>query len=104
MSLRLPASTAKSSTKTRESVSFQAGLIARIIIPLIVPSEHSGKQMILPITNQLKDTILESLHPLAEQWSGVRLLGTSVYGIRRYRAGSWLATHVDKGRDQRLHY
>ena len=44
--------------------------------------EHSGKQMILPITNQLKDTILESLHPLAEQWAGVKLLGTSVYGIR----------------------
>ena len=59
-------------------------------------SEHSGRQLILPLTNQLKDTILETLHPLAESWSGVRLLGTSVYGIRRYRAGSWLATHVDK--------
>merc|ERR1711953_365259 len=58
--------------------------------------EHSGKQLILPMTNQLKDTILETLHPLAESWAGVRLLGTSVYGIRRYRAGSWLATHVDK--------
>ena len=53
--------------------------------------------MILPITNQLKDTILEFLHPLAEKWSGLKLLGTSVYGIRRYRNGSWLATHVDKG-------
>ena len=26
----------------------------------------------------------------------MRLLGTSVYGIRRYKAGSWLATHLDR--------
>ena len=26
----------------------------------------------------------------------MRLLGTSVYGIRRYNTGSWLATHLDR--------
>ena len=39
---------------------------------------------------------METLHPLAEEWARVKLLGTSVYGIRRYQAKSWLATHLDK--------
>ena len=39
---------------------------------------------------------MEVLHPLAEEWSSMKLLGSSVYGIRRYKTGSWLATHVDR--------
>ena len=48
------------------------------------------------ISSTAQDTILETLHPIAEDWARVRLLGTSVYGIRRYKAGSWLATHLDR--------
>ena len=43
------------------------------------------------------------LHPAAHgrrlgtaQWAGVTLVGTSVYGIRRYNDGAWLAAHVDQ--------
>merc|ERR1712013_442623 len=34
--------------------------------------------------------------PPAEAWAGMRLLGSSVYGIRRYTRGAWLATHLDQ--------
>jgi len=57
---------------------------------------HSKKQLIIPLTPQLKETIMESLHPQAETWAGMRLLGSSVYGIRRYTKGAWLATHLDQ--------
>ena len=43
-----------------------------------------------------QDTILETLHPLAEEWARTRLLGTSVYGIRRYTTRGWLAAHLDR--------
>ena len=43
-----------------------------------------------------QDTILETLHPMLEDWSGVSLLGSSVYGVRRYNTGAWLATHLDR--------
>ena len=58
--------------------------------------KHSKKQLIIPMTPQLKDTLMENLHPLAEAWAGMRLLGSSVYGIRRYTRGAWLATHLDQ--------
>ena len=32
----------------------------------------------------------------AEVWAGLRLAPTSIYGIRRYRNNSLLATHVDR--------
>jgi len=57
---------------------------------------HSKKQLIMPLTPQLKDTLMEALHPIAEAWAGMRLLGSSVYGIRRYTRGAWLATHLDQ--------
>jgi len=57
---------------------------------------HSKKQLILPLPGQLKETLMETLHPMAEAWSGLRLHGSSVYGIRRYTNGAWLATHLDQ--------
>ena len=59
-------------------------------------SEHSAKQEMIPLDSQLKDTILSTLQPMAEEWAGVPLAGTSVYGIRRYKDGAWLAAHVDQ--------
>ena len=59
-------------------------------------TEHSARQEVIPLDDQLKDTILSTLLPMAEDWAGVSLSGTSVYGIRRYKAGSWLAAHVDQ--------
>ncbi len=31
-----------------------------------------------------------------EEWCGVELEPTEIYGIRRYREGSWLQLHVDR--------
>ena len=36
------------------------------------------------------------LGPLAEQWAGVKLRPTSIYGIRRYVNNSALISHIDK--------
>ena len=58
--------------------------------------EHSGKQEILQLDSQLKETVLSTLLPLAEEWASVSLVGTSVYGIRRYKKGGWLTAHVDQ--------
>ena len=57
---------------------------------------HSKKQVIIPLSPQLKDTLLETLHPMAEAWAGMKLLGSAVYGIRRYTEGAWLASHLDQ--------
>ncbi len=43
-----------------------------------------------------KETLGESLRPILEEWSGVELELTEVYGIRRYREGAWLQLHVDR--------
>jgi len=59
-------------------------------------SEHNNRQQVIPLDSQLKDTILSTLQPMGEDWAGVSLTGTSVYGIRRYKNGSWLAAHVDQ--------
>merc|ERR1712105_544516 len=59
-------------------------------------TEHSAKQEMIPLDSLQKDTILSTLQPMAEDWSGVSLVGTSVYGIRRYMAGAWLAADVDQ--------
>ena len=78
----------------------------------------STRFQLLPLDAQLKETLLAALLPLAEAWSGVKLVGvdkdiyryidisllstvrvqvgTSVYGVRRYGNGSWLAAHVDQ--------
>jgi hypothetical protein len=40
--------------------------------------------------------IMKELKPLHEEWSGLELEGTSVYGIRLYRNGSSLVMHYDK--------
>ena len=39
--------------------------------------------------------VLDELLPLHEEWSGVKLEPTSVYGARIYREGSTLADHLD---------
>lgn len=44
----------------------------------------------------VKQRIMDQLRPLAEEWTGIELIGSAVYGIRRYLRGSWLALHVDR--------
>lgn len=41
-------------------------------------------------------TLREELRPIHESWAGEELEGTSCYGIRVYRTGSYLHPHVDR--------
>ena len=43
-----------------------------------------------------KQKIFKSVNPLAEKWADIRLIPTSVYGIRRYRNMTNLLSHVDQ--------
>jgi len=58
--------------------------------------DNAGRTKLLPLGQVLRDTLAEALHPIAERWARVPLLSSSVYGIRRYRHGAWLATHTDR--------
>ena len=46
---------------------------------------------------RLSYEVMEDLLPLHEQWAGgIRLRGTSAYGVRLYQNGSSLGMHCDK--------
>mmetsp|Transcript_11376 Transcript_11376/g.16920 ORF Transcript_11376/g.16920 Transcript_11376/m.16920 type:complete len:468 (-) Transcript_11376:74-1477(-) len=49
----------------------------------------------LPEIGGLKPKVFGGLRPILEEWSGVKLVPTSCYGIRAYTEGSWLSNHVD---------
>jgi prolyl 4-hydroxylase len=44
----------------------------------------------------MKQRIWASVKPIISEWTGKALMDTSLYGIRVYRPGSILATHVDR--------
>ena len=50
---------------------------------------------LLPIPQEKKNWIHNSLKPIVEKWSGIKLAPTSAYGPREYRRGSSLRMHVD---------
>ena len=46
--------------------------------------------------SDLKQEIWDAIHPVISEWTGKQLEQTSLYGIRVYRRGAVLATHVDR--------
>lgn len=50
---------------------------------------------LIPIGHLAQD-VLKALRPMHEEWGGMELVGTSVYGIRVYTNGSSLVMHNDK--------
>ncbi|XP_059089948.1 uncharacterized protein LOC131885796 isoform X2 [Tigriopus californicus] len=46
--------------------------------------------------NLVKKVVQQTLEPLLEKWSGIKLTPTLVYGFRRYLRGAWLSLHVDR--------
>eukprot|EP01042_Synura_sphagnicola_P000631 gene631-692_t len=46
--------------------------------------------------NGLKRRIWDAMRPTLEEWVGHKLKETSIYGIRVYKEGAILATHVDR--------
>jgi hypothetical protein len=68
------------------------------------PEKKDGKPLESLYGNQAKfikidgKTIVDiatELLPLHEEWAGIKLVPTSVYGVRMYQNGSALAMHVD---------
>merc|ERR1712167_331080 len=60
---------------------------------------HSGVRGPIPADffpqEELNYEVLHALKPMFEEWAGVELETTSVYGVRVYRNGSTLNDHLD---------
>jgi len=50
----------------------------------------------LRLKRSIHEEIVEKMTPLLEEWTGKKLQHTSLYGIRVYKNGAILATHVDR--------
>ena len=50
----------------------------------------------IEMPNDLRDEVHQSLLNKAEDWSGIRLLPTYVYGVRIYNRGAILKPHRDR--------
>jgi hypothetical protein len=50
----------------------------------------------LPLPDSTKRYIFNQIRPLLEEWSGIKLEGTALYGVRLYTDGSTLQNHVDR--------
>ena len=50
----------------------------------------------IEMPNDLRDEVHQSLLSKAEDWSGIRLLPTYVYGVRIYNRGAILKPHRDR--------
>ena len=42
-----------------------------------MPARVSGRTELLPLSPTLKETLLTSLHPEAEQWAGLKLVSAA---------------------------
>merc|ERR1739838_376862 len=58
--------------------------------------ESKRRTFMMQLSSEVLDDLRDTLHPLAEEWGGIRLQHTATYGIRRYTNGSWLASHLDR--------
>ena len=52
----------------------------------------------IDLTDSLSELLFKTLGPLAEEWAGLKLRPTSIYGIRRYLNNSALMSHIDRVR------
>ncbi|XP_023343650.1 uncharacterized protein LOC111713088 [Eurytemora carolleeae] len=60
----------------------------------LVSTEH---YQMLKIDPSVISSVFEELKPLAEKWidNRIELVGTAVYGLRKYTRGAWLHAHLD---------
>ena len=55
-----------------------------------------NRTKIIDLDQNIKEQIFMTLGPMAEEWSNLKLIPTSIYGIRRYRNMSTLIAHIDQ--------
>jgi len=61
-----------------------------------VPYFITGDRTMLHLPGSLRTELRDSVRGIHEEWSGVPLEMTSLYGMRVYQNGSTLAMHVDR--------
>ncbi|ARN74895.1 hypothetical protein BST96_12680 [Oceanicoccus sagamiensis] len=61
-----------------------------------IKKNHPSSYLELP--DVLRQEMIDTLAPMFEQWSGQKLLITSIYGVRSYKKGANLSMHVDRYR------
>lgn len=61
-----------------------------------VPYFITGDRSMVYLPGNLRTELVESVQGIHEEWSGVPLEMTSLYGLRVYQNGSTLAMHVDR--------
>ena len=61
----------------------------------IAGPDKKNNSRLIPLSNELKQTTHEVLQPILEQWSGIELEPTFVYGVREYGCGARLIPHRD---------
>mgnify|MGYP001545124290 CR=1 FL=1 len=60
------------------------------------PDRHASDIMSFEHLPHIREVIHDKLHKLHEEWSGVNLDKSFIYGIRSYNRGSTLGMHVDR--------
>ena len=55
-----------------------------------------NRTMLLTLDSETYKRVVMELLPLAEDWAGVQLEFTSIYGVRRYLNNSALISHIDR--------
>ena len=58
--------------------------------------ENKESSITIELPDKLKDEIHFSIHSSIEEWSGIKLLPTYVYGVRMYLDGAILNSHKDR--------
>ncbi len=60
------------------------------------PTYHLGPDNDFVQVGDLSDDVLEALRPIHEEFAGVPLVGSAMFGLRIYRAGAVLDMHCDR--------
>jgi prolyl 4-hydroxylase len=58
--------------------------------------EHATELMSMDNLVTIREMILDQLQPMHEQWANTPLIKSACYGIRSYKKGSFLKSHLDR--------
>ena len=65
-------------------------------VPGYIESDQAVASHLLQLPLAMQQDVHAELHGIMEQWAGIALLPTHVYGIRRYARGALLKVHRDR--------
>ncbi len=59
-------------------------------------NQHATELMSIDNLNTIREMILDQLKPIHEEWAKTPLIKSACYGIRSYKNGSFLKSHLDR--------